>query len=465
MKEMKKIRWIHLAAVLMFCFLAAGSVPALADTVAAGTVLEGRENTVTLYNGQTTNETEEDVTYYYMPGDHGTVMLDMYNDAWDGSTADETVEDETDGTGTDGSETMSVSFTSSDPQVVSVDEKGQYQVLAGGKALIRAVVKNTADEVVFDGGCWLYIVNDMSKADLAASSLQFYLVNGVSAEKTIAIKNAPDLTRAILDSERKSGTGSAVCELDKTKKVLKIHMNCAGSAVLTVQINNCTYTIQVKGHTVTIKSNSALLVKKKKTILRIKGYSGKLIWKTFNKKIATVSKKGVVKAVKCGNTVVYTEVDGQKIGCAVSVVTAKRKKVIQAAKRIAKGTYSQPKRMLKRYYDCSSLVWRAYRNEGKYFGDRSYAPVAADIARWCFARHKRLKGGLNNKNLQSMKPTAGSMIFLPGAKNGRYMGIYHVEMFVGYYCGGFTAKGKPILGSLWAARPADRYINVPMAKM
>lgn len=459
MNAMKKVRWMHLAVIVMFCFLAAGSIPVFADTASVKTVLEGRENTVTLYNGQTANETEDDVAYY-MPGDHGTVMLDMYNDAWDGSAPDENDE-----TGTDGSETTSVSFTSSDPQVVSVDEKGQYRVLAGGKALIRAVVKNASDEVVFDGGYWFYSVNDMSKADLAVSSQQFYLINGNPAEKTIAIKNAPDLTRVIFDNERKSGTGSAECELDKEKKVIRITMISAGSAVLTVQVNNCTYTIHVTGKKVTIKSNSALLVKKKKTTLKIKGYSGKLKWKTFNKKIATVTQKGVVKGVKCGNTVVYTEVDGQRIGCAVSVVTAKRKKVIQAAKRIAKGTYSQPKRMLKGYYDCSSLVWRAYKNEKKYFGDKSYAPVAADIARWCFGRNKRLKGGLNNKNLQSMKPTAGSLIFLTGAKNGRYKGIYHVEMFVGYYCGGFDSKGKPILGSLWAARPADRYINVPMAKL
>lgn len=444
---MKKIRWTYIAAMVLFCVLAAGSVMVTADAVSAKTVLDGRENTVTLYNGQTVDETEEDVNYY-MPGDHGTVMLDLYEDTWDGS------EDETDNNRT-------VSFTTSDSKIVSVDDKGQYQVLAGGKALIRAVVKNASGDVIFEGGRWLYCVNDMSKAELDAESLKFYLVNGTSAEKTIAIRNAPDLSRVIFDSDN----GSAVCELDKEKKILRVRMYSDQKVILNVQINNCVYMITVTGKNVTINGKSALLVKKKKTTLKLKGYTGKLKWKTCNKKIATVSSKGVVKGVKCGNTVVYAEFDGQKIGCAVSVVTAKRKKVIQTAKKIAKGTYSQPKRMLKGYYDCSSLVWRAYKKEKKYFGDKSYAPVAANIAKWCFARKKRLKGGINNKNLQSMKITAGSLAFLTGAKNGRYKGIYHVEMFVGYYCAGFTSEGKPILGSLWAARPADRYSNVPIAKL
>ena len=48
-------------------------------------------------------------------------------------------------------------------------------------------------------------------------------------------------------------------------------------------------------------------------------------------------------------------------------------------------------------------------------------------------------------------------MFETGAKNGRYKGIYHVEMFAGYECTGFTDKGKPIVSTLWANRPANYY--------
>ena len=54
--------------------------------------------------------------------------------------------------------------------------------------------------------------------------------------------------------------------------------------------------------------------------------------------------------------------------------------------------------------------------------------------------------------IQKMKLRPGDLIFKTGQKNGRYKGIYHVEMFVGYTLTGFDSSGKPLLSELWAAR-------------
>ena len=59
-----------------------------------------------------------------------------------------------------------------------------------------------------------------------------------------------------------------------------------------------------------------------------------------------------------------------------------------------------------------------------------------DIAKWCAGKKKMVKGDL---------------VFQTGAKNGRYKGIYHVEMFVGYRCYGFSGN-TPMLMPCWAAR-------------
>ena len=69
-----------------------------------------------------------------------------------------------------------------------------------------------------------------------------------------------------------------------------------------------------------------------------------------------VNGKGKIKARKVGTSVIVANIGGVKVGCAVSVVTPKTYRVIRKAKSIAKGTYSQPKRMQRGYYDCSSLV-------------------------------------------------------------------------------------------------------------
>ncbi len=48
----------------------------------------------------------------------------------------------------------------------------------------------------------------------------------------------------------------------------------------------------------TLSKNSALRKYKEKTTLKIKGYSGKIRWVSTNKKVATVSGKGVIKSKK-----------------------------------------------------------------------------------------------------------------------------------------------------------------------
>ena len=172
-----------------------------------------------------------------------------------------------------------------------------------------------------------------------------------------------------------------------------------------------------------------------------------------NTRLDTGSGKGVIKAKKkTGNTVVYAQIGGHRLGCAGSVVSSKMKKVITRAKKIYKTCkYSQPLRMSSKYYDCSSLVWKSYRLMGKTLGNRNYAPVAADIAKWCAGKKKMVKGGVSEKNITKMKLRPGDLVFQTGAKNGRYKGIYHVEMFVGYRCYGFSGN-TPMLMPCWAAR-------------
>lgn len=53
--------------------------------------------------------------------------------------------------------------------------------------------------------------------------------------------------------------------------------------------------------------------------LSVKGSYKKIFWSAGNKKIATVSEKGVVKGVSAGKTVVTAEVDGTKYQCKVTV--------------------------------------------------------------------------------------------------------------------------------------------------
>ena len=56
-----------------------------------------------------------------------------------------------------------------------------------------------------------------------------------------------------------------------------------------------------------------------------------------------------------------------------------------------------------------------------------------------------------------MKLNPGDLMFETGADNGRYLGIYHVEMFTGYVVAYYGSDGKPVLYETWGARPDGYY--------
>ena len=116
-----------------------------------------------------------------------------------------------------------------------------------------------------------------------------------------------------------------------------------------------------------------------------------------------------------------------------------------------------PSGMQKGYYDCSSLVWRSYKKSGKLFGNKTYAPVAADMVKWCSKNQRMIKEGLCSENVSQRKLRPGDIMFETGDDNHWYKGIYHVEMFVGYRCDSMWGMGKDqvSLSALWAARPAN----------
>ena len=190
----------------------------------------------------------------------------------------------------------------------------------------------------------------------------------------VSLVNAPDLTYCSFSVEDESGSDMGVdYRLDREKKALILTASRNGTAKFTFRLNRKEFTVQIKVVTVGIGKSSALLTQKGKLQLSIKGYSGKIKWVSTNKKVASVSGKGLVRAKnKTGNTLVYAQIGSFRMGCAISVVTPKMKKVINTAKKIGKTCkYSQAKRMSANYYDCSSLVWKSYRKMGKTFGSKN----------------------------------------------------------------------------------------------
>lgn len=348
-------------------------------------------------------------------------------------------------------------YISSDSSVVQVNQAGDYKILKAGIACVNVNGWDKSGELVFSAGYSFLVGGDVSQTFLEKQSVQAYLFEqNYDSYKTdeciIPFVHAPDFRYCSFEVESDSKNMEIECRMDKEKKALCITAIGTGTANLTVTLNRKQFTVQVTVSDVGINKDSLLMTPKDKLRLLISGYSGKIKWCSSNKKVATVSAKGVVRAKKIGNALIYAQLGNHKMGCAISVVNPKMKKVVKHAKKIARTCkYSQKNRMSDKYYDCSSLVWKSFRLMGKTLGNRNYAPVAADIAQWCAKKKKMVKGGVSVKNVQKMKLRPGDLVFLTGVKNGRYKGIYHVEMFVGYRCYAFRGN-KPMLCPCWANR-------------
>ena len=300
---------------------------------------------------------------------------------------------------------------------------------------------------------------DASDAYLSQTSMNLYIANGYSTYGAVKIINAPDLYDYYFDYECSNPALNFSCVLDVTTKEIDFYVSGTGSGRVTFTLNNKQLFLDLKVSKVKINKTSLLVVKKKKATLKVKGCSEQVKWVSKNKKVASVSSKGVVKGKKIGNTLIYARVGNGFVGCAVSVITKKMNTIIKKAYSLKKGTYSQARRMQKGYYDCSSLVWRAYKKGKLKLVNKYYAPVAADLAKYYVKKKKRIKGGYSKKNVAKMKLRPGDLFFCEGHKNGRYRGIYHVEMFTGYRCLGITPEGQATIVARWATVPDDYYMK------
>lgn len=334
-----------------------------------------------------------------------------------------------------------------------------FQVVGVGTAYLTVSVKNREGEEISERDYRIVSTVDMSGVTLDKASLKGYQYDKSYDYQTFYV-NARGLEGVYEDDIDFSYTSSnkkmsVYCNFGDGK--IAIETSDVGTTRLKFTINGKVFTVKLIVSQVRLSCGSSLLMVSKKTkSVKVKGISGKVTWKSSNPKVLTVSKSGKLRAKKPGNVLVTASVGNGKLGCVISVVTKARKKVIDTANRMGKHwKYSQPKRMQKGYYDCSSLVWKSYRKEKKSFGLKNYAPVAADIGKWC-AKHKKMVKGNAYKNIQKMKFRPGALTFKTGEKNGRYKGIYHVEMFTAYTFEGFDSKGKAVLGTKWAARE-DNY--------
>jgi hypothetical protein len=235
-----------------------------------------------------------------------------------------------------------------------------------------------------------------------------------------------------------------------TTRTLHVEASKKGTYKVKLNIDGKTFTVKVNVFSAYFKRNTAhsvdnymdkkwhegstmlALYKKEKETLTVKGVSSgtKIKWKSSNKKVATVNQKGVVLAKGNGYCTITASFNGVSISYEVGVASKTATKAVYYAVKHFGSTYSQEQRMSKGKYDCSSYVFRSYLDAGKTLGtSKSWAPTAASLAQWCEGKGYVLYRETDTVDVSKLRP--GDLIFETGADNGRYKGIYHVDLYVG----------------------------------
>jgi hypothetical protein len=349
--------------------------------------------------------------------------------------------------------------------LLTLDDKGNYTTKGTGTTTVTGTFYDTSGHRVAEVSYKITVKADLTgvtlnkysqtkyieKDSYSYASYEFKLKAG-----TYALPTSSDDYTFTCKSSNSSVEVYGYME-DNAKFVLNTYGS--GKTTVTVTINGTKFKVKLKTVEVSINKTSLLLATNKTGKLTVKGVSSGVKWSSTNPKVVKVSANGKVTAKKSGNAVIKAKIGDITVGCVVSVASQSRIKAAKWATRTAaSSTYSQAKRMQDGYYDCSSLVWRGYRAAGVYIGgSTSTAPTAANLGKWYADKKKTIKNGLSDKNVQSMKLNVGDLMFETGANNGRYKGIYHVEMITGYNCIGFDSEGNPELILTWASRSDGAY--------
>ena len=191
--------------------------------------------------------------------------------------------------------TGDITWKSSDAKVATVDAKGNVKAVNAGTATITATLGKVS-------ATFTVTVKNPSITAKADSSVIY--TKSKTTTKINVVKDGVTGNATFRSSNTKVATVSA----NGTVKAKK-----AGKVNITVQVGNHKQVVKitVKKPTMKLVKSSAKLKKGKKVTIKVKAASvSKVTFKSSNKKVATVSSKGVVKAKKKGTATITVKCNG-----------------------------------------------------------------------------------------------------------------------------------------------------------
>lgn len=304
-----------------------------------------------------------------------------------------------------------VSWESQNPEIATVSQNGKMNAIAEGTTyIILTVLDEYGEQKQYT--CEVSVSNPQlvnSEQNLAVNCSTTIELTGLSYNSEVeAVSSKPEIVEA-------NGTN--------------LYAKAKGSATITLTVDGVKMKYKVRVTNPQVSDVLIAVVKGKTSQIHLSGTNSysEVEYTTTNKKVATVSKTGKIKAVKNGTATIQIEADGKTFYVPVSVSNTKVVSALNYAIDAIGSAYSQAYRMSTGYYDCSSLAWRSYHTAGINFGNSSWAPTAAGIAEYLVNNNKAI--AFEAVSTDELQP--GDLLFFAREDNGRYKNIYHVAIYAG----------------------------------
>lgn len=153
-----------------------------------------------------------------------------------------------------------------------------------------------------------------------------------------------------------SSSDKSKIKVDKNGKIIALK---AGTAVITANTNGYKASTKVIVKNPELSCKSKTLVAKEKYTIKVNGWKGKVKWKSSNTKVAKISSKGRITALKAGNTTITAMFNGKKLKCKIKVKANQIKYDID--KDASSYGYGNPKCIVSKVYysgnDIKMDVW------------------------------------------------------------------------------------------------------------
>ena len=218
----------------------------------------------------------------------------------------------------------SAAWASSDESVAMV-VNGQLTALKAGKATIILRTYNNKS-----AKCTVTVVG------IPESIALNYAEVGLTVKGTLTLKATVSPAGA-LSTVRYTSSNAAVASVNASGKITA---KKAGTATITAETVNgkkaaCVVTVAKAPGKVTLSQSTATLgvgMTLQLTATTDTGANQAVAWSTSNKKIATVSASGLVKAKKVGKVTITAKVNGKKATCKIIVKALPKKVTVKAAR-------------------------------------------------------------------------------------------------------------------------------------